>query len=109
MKTQLQALRKRAGYKSARIFAEHIGMNPGTYTAYEQGKRPLTVELAWSLADELGCSLDEIAGREYRPSPEFAALSNQERTVLAAMRTTDARGRNTVEAVARVQENQASV
>lgn len=64
MKTNLQILRKRAGFKSAKAFAEHIGMNPGSYTNYEQGIRMMNLEVAWKLADEFGCTLDELAGRE---------------------------------------------
>lgn len=63
MKTQLQALRRRAGFKSAKAFAEHIGMAVGTYTDYEQGRRMFTLEKACEFASELGCTLDELAGR----------------------------------------------
>ena len=63
MKTQLQAMRKRAGFKSAKAFAEHIGMAVGTYTDYEQGRRMFTLEKACEFARELDCTLDELAGR----------------------------------------------
>lgn len=71
MKTQLQRIRKEKGFRSARAFAEHIGMSKNTYTNYEQGTRPLTLELACDFADALECTLDELAGREW-PAPEFA-------------------------------------
>lgn len=71
MKTQLQRIRKEKGFKSARAFAEHIGMSKNTYTNYEQGTRPITLELAWEFADALECTLDELAGREW-PRPSFA-------------------------------------
>lgn len=64
MKTQLQAIRKQAGYKSAKAFADHIGMPVGTYTDYEQGRRMFTLEKAWEFADALDCTLDELAGRK---------------------------------------------
>lgn len=64
MKTQLQAMRKRAGYKSAKAFADHIGVPVGTYTDYEQGRRMFTLERAWEFADALDCTLDELAGRK---------------------------------------------
>lgn len=63
-KPGLQKMRKAAGWKSARTFAEHIGMPVDTYTQYEQGKRTMNIEVAWDLADELGCTIDQIAGRE---------------------------------------------
>ena len=67
METQLQALRKKAGFKSAKSFAEKIGMNAYTYTNYEQGKANFTLDPAWEFADLLGCSLDELAGRQWPP------------------------------------------
>lgn len=63
-KPGLQKMRKAAGWKSARAFAEHIGMPVDTYTQYEQGKRTMNIEVAWDLADELNCTIDQIAGRE---------------------------------------------
>ena len=72
MRFKLQEMRKRAGFKSAKAFADHIGMNVGTYTNYEQGKRNLTLEQAWEFADELHCTLDELAGREFHPPGEVA-------------------------------------
>ena len=68
MKTRLQELRKAAGFKSAAVFADHIGMNPRTYTNYEQGNRSMDVEVLWQLADALNCTVDELIGREV-PKP----------------------------------------
>lgn len=65
MKTQLQRIRKERGYKSAKAFADHIGMNHHTYTDYEQGRRTFTLESAWEFADALECTIDELAGREF--------------------------------------------
>lgn len=64
MRSNLQEMRKRAGYKSAKAFADKIGMSVNTYTNYEQGKVNLTLEKAWEFADILRCSLDDLAGRE---------------------------------------------
>lgn len=63
-RTKLQACRKAAGWKSARAFAEHIGMSVGTYTAYEQGKREMSLSVACLFADALGCSLDDFRAPE---------------------------------------------
>lgn len=65
MKTQLQRIRKERGFKSAKAFADHIGMNSHTYTDYEQGRRTFTLESAWEFADALECTIDELAGREF--------------------------------------------
>lgn len=73
MKTNLQNIRKNAGYKSARAFAEHIGMPVATYTDYEQGRRAFTLEKAWEFADELHCTLDELAGRDFHPPGEVVS------------------------------------
>ena len=70
MKTNLQTMRKRAGFTSAEKFAVSIGMNVATYTDYEQGRRGFTLERAWEFADALHCTLDELAGREW-PRPAF--------------------------------------
>lgn len=64
MKTRLQELRMRAGYKSAKEFSDKHGISYDTYAAYENGKRNLSLAKAWELADMLGCTLDEIAGRD---------------------------------------------
>lgn len=71
MKTRLQELRKQAGFKSARAFAEHYGFNSGTYTNYEQGMTGLTLENAWKFADIFDVTLDELAGRD-RPKKEYS-------------------------------------
>ena len=63
MKTRLQEIRKAAGYKSARAFAEQNGLNVRTYTHYEQGTRMMDAEVLWMLADIFGCTMEEIIGR----------------------------------------------
>lgn len=81
MKTNLQKLRKEAGFKSAKAFAEYIDMKPGTYTDYEQGRTSMTIERAWEFADIFECTLDELAGRKWPSSdakyedPEQARLN----------------------------------
>lgn len=76
-KTALQAQRVKAGYKSAREFADSIGMNLSTYTKYEQGSRGLSLEQAWEFADALKCRLDDLVEDEDRtPSRvEYALIS----------------------------------
>lgn len=97
MKTNLQAVRKAAGYKSAKAFAEHMGMSVGTYTQYEQGQISLSLEKAWEFADALDCSLDELAGRK-RPrkfgDPMQSALNESYENM-------NSHGRETLVSVAR--------
>lgn len=71
MQTKLQEFRKAAGFKSAKAFAEHLGMNPRTYTNYEQGRSGMDIELLWSFADFFGCTVDELIGRSV-PTPSMA-------------------------------------
>lgn len=61
--SHLQAMRKAAGFKSAKAFAEYVGVNPNTYTQYEQGLVAMSYERAWQFADALKCTLDELGGR----------------------------------------------
>lgn len=92
MKTRLQELRKKAGFQSAVAFAEHYGINAGTYTNYEQGKRNLTLEKAWEFADLLGCSLDELAGRQWPPEGASAPEPG-EASLVSAYRDLSEEGR----------------
>ncbi len=97
MKTNLQELRKAAGYKSAKAYAAHMGMNYNTYTDYEQGRIALSLETAWTIADDLGCTLDELAGRT---APTAHALGAAEERLMYAYVNLDERGRAAVDAVA---------
>lgn len=94
IKTNLQEMRKRAGYKSAREFAESIGMSVGTYTNYEQCKANMSLIQAWEFADILNCTLDELAGR--RP-PEQPLITNEEHRLLDAYRMADRYTRRTID------------
>ena len=86
MKTRLQELRKAAGFKSAKAFADYFGINLNTYTGYEQGK-PISLEQAWAFADEFDVSLDELAGRE-RPKREYSNQRRRRSTSCTATWTT---------------------
>ena len=63
----LQRLRREAGYRSAKDFANAIGMPPTTYSRYERQEdgpeRSIPLATAWKLADEFGCSIDFLVGR----------------------------------------------
>lgn len=63
----MQSLRKQAGYKSAKAFADEIGINANTYTQYEQGMSGMSYETAWQIADALDCTLDALGGRTSPP------------------------------------------
>ena len=68
MASGLQELRKRAGYKTARDFAEMAGIPFTTYARYESSPEKIPLTAAWRLADEFGVSIDVIVGRD-EPAP----------------------------------------
>lgn len=65
MATMLQELRKEAGYRTAKEFAEAIEVPPTTYARYEQSPEKIPIKQAWMIADHLGCSIDAVVGREH--------------------------------------------
>lgn len=79
MRGNLQKLRKEAGWKSAKAYAEHLGLNPATYTEYEQGRISMPIRTAWAIADDLDVSLDELVGR----TPPTEADSEERRRAAA--------------------------
>lgn len=68
MASGLQELRKRAGYRTARDFAEAMGIPFTTYARYESSPEKIPLTAAWHLADEFGVSIDVIVGRN-EPAP----------------------------------------
>lgn len=63
----LQKLRKEAGFRTAKEFAQSIGIPPTTYARYEQCSDGLEsrvpLKAAWIMADALDCSIDMVVGR----------------------------------------------
>lgn len=64
MDTRIKEIRKSRGFKSAAAFAASIGMQEKTHRNFEQGVRNLYLDVACDLCDALGCSLDELVGRD---------------------------------------------
>jgi len=61
---KLRELRLDRGFSTGAAFAEKVGIPPATYSNLEAERTRLTLETACTIADALGCSTDEIAGRE---------------------------------------------
>lgn len=103
----IQRNRIKAGYKSARECAVSLGLNPSTYTDYEQGKAMPSYERAWQLADALNCTLDELGGRT-PPSARVYTDKGQEALngYFESMNTT---GRNALVETARLMADGDSV
>lgn len=71
MASNLQELRRAAGYKNANDFAEAHGIPASTYARYESNPDKIPMERAWQLADALGTTIDAIVGRD-APAPGTA-------------------------------------
>ena len=67
MNLQLKRLRREAGYKSRASFAAKLGTNERNIKAWELGETRLSLEQACDIADLLHCTLDELAGRDFKP------------------------------------------
>lgn len=63
MPSDLLMLRRRAGYKSARDFAQEAGIPLPTYSRYESSPDKIPLKAAWAIADRLGTSIDVVVGR----------------------------------------------
>lgn len=64
MNLQLQRLRKLAGFKRQSDFAKAAGIPERRYASWERGEAMMNLAQACQCCDVLGCSLDELAGRE---------------------------------------------
>ena len=73
-KRTLQRLRRQAGFRSAKEFAEALGIPGSTYARYERAGDGadcgIPLPAAWQIADKLGCSIDLVIGREDIDAPE---------------------------------------
>ncbi len=66
-KRTLQRLRREAGFRSAKDFAEVLHIPSSTYSRYERAiegpECGIPMQAAWAMADELDCSIDLVVGR----------------------------------------------
>jgi len=62
MGERLQRLRLEKGFSQSQL-AKAAGVPTGTLRNWEQGRRTMLVDAAVKVADALGCTLDELAGR----------------------------------------------
>ena len=73
-KRTLQRLRRQAGFRSAKDFAEALGIPGSTYARYERAGDGadcgIPLPAAWQIADRLGCSIDLVVGREDIDAPD---------------------------------------
>lgn len=90
MASALQALRKEAGYKTAKEFAAELDIPIATYGRYESNPRKIPLSSAWIIADKLDCSIDCVVGRSKPDSKAkgesiqalYDSLSNENRELM---------------------------
>ena len=63
MAKTIQELRREKGYRSAREFADALGISPSSMSRYDNQPDSIPVKVAWQMADRLDCSIDEVVGR----------------------------------------------
>lgn len=63
MKLQLKQLREAAGWEDREAFSKAMGFSTRRVQSWENNERNPTFDDACAIADFLGCSLDELAGR----------------------------------------------
>lgn len=71
MKPRIKELRTAAGFKTRQALVDALGKDYTVrkLTSWETGERMLSLSQACDIADALGCTLDELAGRDFR-APE---------------------------------------
>lgn len=84
MKLMLKQLRKSSGITQTEL-ANRIGTTMRVVSAWERGETSLPFEDAALIADVLGCSLDELAGRRWagRYSDIRQELMNEDYSALS--------------------------
>lgn len=63
MAKTIQELRREKGFRSAREFADALGISPSSMSRYDNQPETIPVKVAWAMADRLDCSIDEVVGR----------------------------------------------
>ena len=88
-KRTLQRLRREAGFRSAKEFAERIGIPTSTYARYERAgdgaECGIPLPSAGQIADALGCSIDLVVGRADIDAPH--PVKNMEERIESLSRT----------------------
>lgn len=64
MAKSIKDLRQEKGYRSAREFADALGIATSSMSRYDKDPESMPLKHAWAMADLLGCSIDEVVGRE---------------------------------------------
>lgn len=100
MEFAIKKMRMSAGMSQQEV-AEKSMMPVRRYGSYERGERMVSLEDAVYIADALGCTLDELAGRT---APSVSRLSDAERELVSVYRRSDAIDRTLIERVAGIKK-----
>lgn len=73
----LKYYREKAGYKTAKEFADVLNIPYNTYTAYENQKREPKLEMLIKIADLLNISLDDLLGRKEQSNDSLIKIRNK--------------------------------
>jgi len=98
MNIQIKQMRKARGITQKEL-AARLDASVRQVGYWEKGR--LTLEDAYRIADVFGCTLDELAGRQWHP--KASAATDPERKVLACYRSCNAQGRAEMESFAEYQ------
>ena len=60
IKNRLLEIRLNSGYKYAKDFAEHLGINNQQYSRYESNKSQPTLETAYKIAKKLNIRIEDL-------------------------------------------------
>lgn len=63
MAKSIKDLRQEKGYRSAREFADALGIATSSMSRYDKDPESIPLKHAWAMADLLDCSIDEVVGR----------------------------------------------
>ena len=63
MAKSIKDLRQEKGYRSAREFADALGIATSSMSRYDKDPETIPLKHAWAMADLLECSIDEVVGR----------------------------------------------
>ena len=69
MNLQLKRFRSLRGYSQDEM-AQKLGIKKSRYGTWERGERMMSLEQAYNVTEILGCTLDELVGRDH--SRDFA-------------------------------------
>lgn len=64
MAKSIKDLRQEKGFRSAREFADALGIATSSMSRYDKDPESIPLKHAWAMADLLGYSIDEVVGRE---------------------------------------------